>query len=62
VHWPLLVRVWPHADLPDEPRVAAMVLAATVRTPARRPAPADGGVRQFVPVRLGGHKGVVLLA
>jgi hypothetical protein len=56
VHWPLLVRVWPDAGLPDEPRVATMVLAAA------RPDRSDGSVRRFVPVRLGGHRGIVLLA
>ncbi|MFO8014753.1 MAG: hypothetical protein R6X20_15775 [Phycisphaerae bacterium] len=55
VHWPLLVRVWPDAGLPDQPRVATMVLAAA------RPDRSDASVRQFVPVRLGGHKGIVLL-
>jgi hypothetical protein len=55
VHWPLLVRVWPDAGLPDQPRVATMVLAAA------RPDRSDGTVHRFVPVRLGGHKGIVLL-
>ncbi len=56
VHWPLLVRAYPHANLPEEPRVETMVLAAA------RPDPSDGTVHRFVPVRLGGHKGIVLLA
>ena len=59
VHWPLLVRAWPHANLPDEPQVETMVLAAGNGRPRGRLV--GDGVRRFVPVRLGGHKGIVLL-
>jgi len=61
VHWPLLVRVWPGAGLGEAPQVDTMVLAAAGRTPSRRSGGSGGGVRPFVPVRLGGHTGIVLL-
>jgi len=55
IHWPLLVRACPGAGLGPEPSVTSVVLA-----PAR-PREAEDRVRRFVPVRLGGHKGIVLL-
>jgi len=56
VHWPLLARICCGTVLGDEPKVAATVLASA------RPRQPDGGeVRRFVPVRLGGRKGIVLL-
>jgi len=55
VHWSLLARMQPDAGLVDGPRVGTIVLAAA------RPGRAADGVRRFVPVRLGGHKGIVLL-
>jgi len=55
VHWSLLARTQGGVGLAGDPKVAVVALA-----PARRSA-ADG-VRRFVPVRLGGHRGIVLLA
>jgi len=55
VHWPLLVRACPGAAVGTEPAVASVVLV-----PARSQEAASA-VRRFVPVRLGGHKGIVLL-
>jgi hypothetical protein len=54
VHRTLLALAHPSAGIAAEARTSAMVLA-----PLESP-PADG-IRRFLPVRMGGHRGVVLL-
>ncbi len=54
VHWSLLARRRAGSGEVGEPKVAVVALA-----PARRSA--SDGLRRFVPVRLGGHRGIVLL-
>lgn len=55
VHRPLLARAYASAGVAAGPRPTAIALAPLEAGP-----PADG-IRRFVPVRLGGHKGIVLL-
>jgi hypothetical protein len=54
VHRALLARAYPSAGIRAEAAPAAVVLAPL------EPAPADG-VRRFLPVKVGGRQGVVLL-
>jgi len=54
VHRDLLARAYPSAGIAAGATTSAMVLAPL------EPPPADG-IRRFLPVRMGGHRGVVLL-
>ena len=55
VHRSLLARAYPTIGIAAEPTVVSMVLSVVRRS--QQP----DGVRRLVPVRLGGHKGVLLL-
>ena len=55
VHRSLLARAYPGAGITAETSPAAIVLAAM------RPAPSTDGTRRFLPIKMGGHRGVVFL-
>ena len=55
IHRRLLARAYPSAGIAAEGRMLAVALAPL------EPRPAADGLRRFLPVRMGGHRGVVLL-
>ena len=55
VHASLLARAYPSSGIAAGSEASAVVLAPL------ETAPASDGVQRFVPVKLGGHRGVVLL-